>query len=104
MNIDSNNFRDGALTQITIGYDWVDSSHYALISVQKDHSISTYRIAGLSKYYLYEDFQCMAIDQCKFIDDADGLYLSLDPYIELAPREEQDCLCFWGASISLEKG
>jgi hypothetical protein len=102
MNIDSSNFRDGTLTQVTIGYDWVNSLHFALINILKNGVTSTYCISGLSKYDLYDDFKCMAISQCKFIYDANGVYLSLDPCNELPHKDEQDCFCFWGDTISLK--
>ena len=105
MGIDSRNFRDKAITQVTIGYDWVDSLNFALISVMDaDKVIFTYRVAGLTEYCLYDDFECMYISQCKFIDDDDGLYISLDPFNELAPREERDCFCFLGKSIEISNG
>ena len=100
MNIDANNFRDKAIAQVTIGYDWSQSENYALICVQdSDGAISSYRLDGLTEYYMNEDFGCMAISQCKFIDDDAGIYLSLDPYNELGAREEEDNFCFWCKSI-----
>ena len=66
MNIDSTNFRDKALTQVTIGYDWAQSLNYALVSVQdNDGAVITYRLVGLTEYSINEDFGCMAVSQCK---------------------------------------
>ncbi|PMG48689.1 hypothetical protein BCU91_18715 [Shewanella sp. 10N.286.52.B9] len=105
MNIDSTNFRDKALAQVTIGYDWAQSLNYALVSVQdRDGAVSTYRLVGLTEYSINEDFGCMAISQCKFIDDSSGIYLSLDPYNELGAREEEDNFCFWCKSIERANG
>lgn len=105
MNIDSTNFRDKALAQITIGYDWAQSLNYALISVQDDDGVvSTYRLLGLAEYSISEDFCCMTISQCKFIEDSAGIYLSLDPYDELGARQEEDNFCFWCTSIERTNG
>jgi len=101
MEITANNFRDGSISQVTIGYDWVNSENFALININKYGASSTYRISRLTRYDLYEDFQCMAISHCKFIQSSDGVFLSLDPFNELATEEENDRFCFWGESISL---
>ena len=105
MNIDSTNFRDKALAQVTIGYDWAQSSNYALVTVQdNDGAVSTYRLVGVTEYSINEDFACMAISQCKFIQDDSGVYLSLDPYNELGASEEEDNFCFWCESIERASG
>lgn len=100
MNIDSANFRDKALVQLTIGYDWSESLSYALLSVQDNEgAVSMYRLSELTEYSINEDFTCMAISQCKFIEDESGIYLSLDPYNELVAIEDEDNFCFWCKSI-----
>lgn len=66
MNIDSSNFRDKALAQVTIGYDWSQSSNYALISVQDNEgAINTYRLGGLTEYSISDDFGCMAANSLR---------------------------------------
>ena len=51
MNIDAKNFRDKALAQVPIGYDWDQLLNYALISTKdNDGVVSTYRLIGLTEY------------------------------------------------------
>ena len=105
MNIDSTNFRDKSLAQVTIGYDWAKSLNYALVSLQdNDGAVTAYRLGGLIEYSINENFTCMVISQCKFIQDEAGIYLSLDPYNELGTREEEDNFCFWCESIECANG
>ena len=102
MDISSTNFRDNTLTQVTIGYDWVNSNNYAIINIAgSNNSSRCYRISGLTEYNIYDDFKCMAITQCKLIQESGNLYLSLDPYNELGAIEEKDNFCFWGKSIEM---
>jgi hypothetical protein len=100
MDIDSSNFRDKVLAQVTIGYDWAESLNYALLSVQdSEGTVCSYRLVGLTEYSINDDFGCMAISQCKFIEDDFGIYMSLDPFNELGAREKDDNFCFWCESI-----
>ena len=100
MDITDSNFRDRALAEVTIGYDWVESRNYALIRiVENDSTIVSYRISGLTEYAIYDDFSAMVIDQCKFVVDSNGLYLSLDPYDEAAPMNDKDNFYFIGKTI-----
>ena len=60
--VDSTSFRDKHLDSVLIGYDWADSAHFAEISVSaKQGSSQTFRINGLTAYYLNEDFAAQYI-------------------------------------------
>lgn len=100
MKITASNFRDHVITEITIGYDWENSENYAHIKViNTDKCISNYRISGLKEYNIYEDFQAMHIEQCKFENILNHVYLSLDPFDETNETKDKDNYYFIGKAI-----
>ena len=76
MDISDYNFRDNTLTQITISYDLDSSEGCADLTIkEREGSTVSYRISGLTEYSIYEDFQCIVIGQCKFINSQEGISL-----------------------------
>ena len=99
-DITEENFRDNAVIQVSVVYDWIESKNYAIITMLDSNDfVRSYRINELTEYAIYEDFASMIIGQRKLVTSAEAIYLSLDPYDERGPIEELDNFCFWGKSI-----
>ncbi|WP_226669129.1 hypothetical protein [Microbulbifer aggregans] len=100
MEVTEVHFRDKAVAQVSVGYDWASSENYAIITMaEADGSTKSYRINGLTEYAIYEDFSCGVFDQCKLIRGFESVYLSLDPYSEIGLIEDKDNFFFRGKSI-----
>lgn len=97
--INSADFRDKFLASLTIGYDWRTARHFAELEVAGEAQTSDkFRISGLSDYNISEDFRTQYISQCTLRVDSGGIYLSLDPYTEGSPSDN-DNYTFTGTEI-----
>jgi len=93
-------FRDKFLASITVGYDWLSSAHYADICISDNAGVAaTYRIDGLSTYYLNEDFGAQYIERCTLLVTPSRVYASLGPHTE-GVESDLDTLVFVGSGIS----
>lgn len=102
--MDSSNFRDKMLSQITIGYDWDTLNNFAEIKlISNNGTISSFKILKLTEYSLYDDFSASYISQCKLIINNSMVYLSLDPYDELSNEIDLDNDCLWFKGSNIEK-
>ena len=59
---------------------------------------NSFQIEGVTELSIDEDFQSLAIERCTLIVDPNGVYLSLDPFNEGVPSN-QDNYCFRGKLI-----
>jgi hypothetical protein len=93
-------FRDKRLASLLVGYDWFTGQHFAELTIASaDESLLTYRIAGLSAWSVFEDFQSVGyIEQCTFLREQPGVYLSLDPFLE-GQRSAKDNQWFIGIDV-----
>jgi hypothetical protein len=93
-------FRDSFLRSLLVGYDWVDSAHFAELVLSKDGSADrTFRIDGLSSWAVFEDFGAQHISECTLLQGKEGVYLCLDPHTE-GSRSEKDNYWLVGASVA----
>ena len=100
--IDASDFRNKKLSSLTIKYEWDGSLHSAFISVVDNEGVeSIFKISGLTEYYIYEDFGCTYISNCKLLETEHGFYLCLDPYDELScvADLEKDSMWFIGSTL-----
>lgn len=91
--------RDGQLLAFLVTCDWEHGRHAAELTVRtRDGDTATFRITGLRAWQAYDDFLARHIEQCTLIDDASGVYLSLDPHLE-GHRTADDNLWLDGEAI-----
>ncbi|KJZ09585.1 hypothetical protein TW85_21835 [Marinomonas sp. S3726] len=101
--VNSSNFRDKIITEISIKYVWDGSLHSALISVNDQNGKEqSFRLNGLLEFSIYDDFGTMQISQVKLVNIADQIYLSLDPFEELNDVADYDKDNIWFQFTSIE--
>ncbi|MBQ4838495.1 hypothetical protein [Pseudoalteromonas luteoviolacea] len=101
--VNSSNFRDKIITEISIKYDWDGALHSAMITVRERNGLEeTYRLNGLLEFNIYDDFGTMDISQVKIINLGEQIYLSLDPFDELSRNADYDKDNMWYLFTSIE--
>lgn len=102
MEVTCQTFRDKSLVQVTIGYDHPNGEYHALFCLSSPDGVqATYRIIELHEYQIYDNFGCMYISHCTFVETDGGVYLALDPLHENSPNEDEDNFWFKGKSIEI---
>jgi hypothetical protein len=97
--IDSQDFRDGYVSGVSIQYGSETSTATATLSIRDSFGTTRqFQIDGLSDFSICEDFRSLAIAQCTLIVGSSGVYLSLDPYTEGSPSD-RDNFYFRGKTI-----
>jgi len=100
LEITAQDFRDGIISEISIGFDWSNNNNFAILKIKcADSGPKSYRINDLIEFNIYEDFKAMYIERCTLIKKPNEIYLSLDPFIEDTKAKEKDNYYFNGRSI-----
>ena len=86
-----NAFRDTRIEQLTISYDYRKSDNAVILALSKrNESKRTYKFSQVTYFGFFEDFSSAAISHCKVIETEEGIYTSLDPYLENGVIDERD--------------
>jgi hypothetical protein len=95
----SQDFRNRYVSSVSIAYAADESLGTVLLSIRDANgATNSFQIGGVTEFSIDEDFQSLAIERCTLIVDAKGVYLSLDPFHEGVPSD-QDNYWFRGKSI-----
>lgn len=99
MDVSANSIRDTVIQSLAVTYDWDSETHVADLRVLSgDGVVNTFRIAGLSRLDISDDFTSRYVEFCTLIQIPGRIYLSLDPYEE-GIESERDNFSFVGREI-----
>jgi hypothetical protein len=100
LDVSANSIRDTIIQSLTVTYDWDGETHVADLRVLSgDGVVNTFRIAGLSRLEISEDFTSRYVAFCTLIRSPGRIYLSLDPYQE-GIESDHDNFSFVGQEIT----
>ena len=100
MEVTANDIRDTVIQSLSLTYDWKSESHVADISFRlRDGGLVAFRITGLSKFHVIEDFGSRYVEFCTLIRGPGRIYLSLDP-CEEGFESDRDGFLFVGREIA----
>ncbi|MCG7497492.1 hypothetical protein MHO82_11500 [Vibrio sp. Of7-15] len=102
--IKASEIRDSKLIGLTVSSDWEHSEHsIELALLTFDNQKRLYKLLGVTRYSIYEDFSCEYIAQVKLLYLESKIFLSLDPFDEQSNIPDYENDCFWFEAFTLER-